>query len=131
MRRILLDTSAYSLLFKGHPVVAETARLADQVCLNPIVLGELRTGFQLGSRAEKNEKDLEEYLDLPRVSVLQVDEETSRRYAMLKSHLQRHGTPMAANDLWIASTALQHGLELVTADSDFSRIPGLLLTPLN
>ncbi len=130
MRRVLLDTSAYSLLFKGHSAVAEVARIADQVCLNPIVLGELRTGFQLGNRTAENEKDLLDYLDLSRVRILPVDEETSRRYALLKSHLKRQGTPVAANDLWIASTALQHGLELVTADSDFSRIPGLLLTLL-
>ena len=130
MRRVLLDTSAYSLALRGHDKAQSAAQTADQVFLNPVILGELRAGFLSGTRASENEGELQELLASPRCRVLSIDEETSRRYAMLKSHLKRQGKPVSANDLWIASTALQHGLELVTADSDFSRIPGLLLTPL-
>jgi predicted nucleic acid-binding protein len=31
------------------------------------------------------------------------------------------------NDLWIAATAAQHGLTVVTLDADFDRIPHVLV----
>ncbi len=130
MRRVLFDTSAYSLALRGNDAARAVVQTADQIYLNPIVLGELRAGFLRGRHADKNEGELQEFLSSSRVRVFAIDEETSRRYTLLKCHLKRQGTPVAANDLWIASTALQYGLELITADSDFERISGLLVTLL-
>lgn len=38
--RVLLDTSAYSAFMKGHPEVKLALQEADEISLNPIVLGE-------------------------------------------------------------------------------------------
>ena len=35
---------------------------------------------------------------------------------------------MSPNDLWIAASAAQHGLRVVTLDGDFDRIPQVLVT---
>lgn len=48
-------------------------------------------------------------------------------YARIKLATQRQGTTVDENDLWIAATALHLGAVLVTADSDFQRVPGLVL----
>lgn len=45
-------------------------------------------------------------------------------YAGLKRGAERAGTPLDENDLWIAATATSLGATLVTADADFSRLPG-------
>jgi tRNA(fMet)-specific endonuclease VapC len=48
-------------------------------------------------------------------------------YADLKHRMRRSGTPLDENDLWIAATALALGAVLVTSDSDFSRVPALVI----
>ena len=56
-----------------------------------------------------------------------IDEDTAHRYAVIHDYLRREGTPVAPNDLWIAASAAQHGLTVVTLDGDFSLIPQVLV----
>ncbi len=48
-------------------------------------------------------------------------------YARLKSERERAGLRMDENDLWIAATALALGAVLVSRDSDFRNIAGLVV----
>ena len=41
--------------------------------------------------------------------------------------LRRQGTPVSPNDLWIAASAAEHGLTVITLDGDFDRIPQVLV----
>lgn len=127
MREILLDTSGYSAFMRGHPGVGDALREADLVALNPVVLGELWTGFRLGSRLEKNRAELRTFLASPRVDVVDIDAETSARYAAIVDTLRRAGTPIPTNDLWIAASAMQYGLRVVTTDEHFRRVPQVLV----
>ena len=56
-----------------------------------------------------------------------IDDETSHRYAAIHDHLRRKGTPVSPNDLWIAASAAQHGLMVVTLNGDFDVIPHVLV----
>lgn len=48
------------------------------------------------------------------------------QYGELYRHLQSGGHLIGTNDLWIAATALVHGMPLVTSNADeFRRVPGL------
>lgn len=123
MTDTLLDTSAYSALMRGHPLVRQGLREAADVCMSVVVLGELRAGFRKGKRPAENEERLRRFLDEPRVRVLPVDEGTSLRYAMIRVDLERRGRALSLNDIWIAATALQHGLRILTTDPDFKEIP--------
>jgi tRNA(fMet)-specific endonuclease VapC len=125
--RLLLDTSAYAAFLRDHPGVNAEIQEASELFLSPIVLGELRSGFLEGRRREENEKELQEFLASPRCSVLVVDDETSHRYAVIHDYLRRRGTPVSPNDLWIAASAAQHGLTVVTLDVDFDAIPHVLV----
>jgi tRNA(fMet)-specific endonuclease VapC len=130
MSRILLDTSAYAAFLLDHPGVKAEIREAADVFLSPIVLGELRAGFLRGSKPAENERRLADFLASPRCHVPAIDEETSHRYAAIHVYLRRQGTPVSPNDLWIAASAAQHGLRVVTLDGDFERIPQVLVTKL-
>jgi tRNA(fMet)-specific endonuclease VapC len=66
------------------------------------------------------------FLEYPRVCVLVVDEETSERYATIRAALKKTGTPVAAIDIWIAASAMQHGLPILTSDRDFQKIPQII-----
>jgi len=128
MMRLLLDTSAYCAFMRGHPEVVDLLRQADEICLNPVVLGELHAGFLKGRRWRKNEDELRRFLSSPRVRLVDVTEETAERYARILDFLRRAGTPIPTNDIWIASTAMEHGLRLLTLDGHYLKVPQVLVT---
>lgn len=125
--RILLDTSAYSSFMRGHGTVKEVVQSADTISVNPIVLGELQAGFQHGSHSEKNRNVLKQFLASPRVHVLAMDEETAERYAVILNGLWTIGRPIPTNDLWIAASAMQYGLTILTTDAHFTHIAQVLV----
>ena len=127
MSRILLDTSAYSAYTGGHPDLQEPVRHASAVHLSVVAVGELLAAFLKGGRRRQNETRLREFTAEPRVRVLHLDDETAVRYAVIRDYLRRQGTPVPTNDVWIAATAAQHGLRLLTLDSHFLQIPQVIV----
>ncbi|MBI5379993.1 MAG: type II toxin-antitoxin system VapC family toxin [Nitrospirae bacterium] len=127
MSKVMLDTSAYSAFMRGHQEVKLALQQVEEIYLNPIVLGELLAGFRKGRHRKKNERELHEFLSSPRVSVVSVDAETAERYAAILSALWNAGTPIPTNDLWIAASAMQHGLRLLTTDAHYLKIPQVLV----
>jgi len=127
---VLFDTSAYSALGRGHAGAADVAASADRIVVTPVVLGELLAGFRKGRHGRRNRDLLGKFLDSPRVEVVPVDAETAERYAVILDSLRAAGTSIPTNDLWIAASAMQHGLALVTADAHFDDVPQVLVHPL-
>jgi tRNA(fMet)-specific endonuclease VapC len=126
MKRILLDTSAYSAFMRGRPEVIDLVQEADEIHLSSIVLGELLAGFARGDRRVRNEHQLGEFVESPRVSLIDVDDDTAVRYAVIYNVLRDAGTPIPIADVWIAASAMQHGLSVVTLDAHFQRVPQIL-----
>lgn len=127
MKKILLDTNGYAA-FKGNdPMAVEIIRSVDYIGLCAVVLGELLGGFKGGSREKKNIEELNEFLDSPRVYLLRMDEETAEFYAKIYSDLRKKGKPIPSNDMWVAASAMQHGLAVFTLDEHFSKIEGIIL----
>ena len=123
----LLDTSAYSAFLRGHAELKLALQRTDRIVLTPIVLGELGAGFRAGTRRKKNEAELRQFLSSPRVDVVAVDAETAERYAVILHGLRSAGTPIPTNDIWIAASAMQHGLRVITTDVHYTRIPQIIV----
>jgi len=100
---------------------------ADEISINVIVLGELKSGFLGGRHREKNEQELAQFLASPRARVLGIDEETADRYAVILDFLRSAGTPIPTNDVWIAASAMQYGLRVLTMDQHFRKIPQIVV----
>lgn len=60
------------------------------------------------------------------MEVLAVTAATSRFYAAVREELRALGRPIPENDVWIAALAREHGLALLSRDSHFDFVPGLL-----
>ena len=128
MKKVLLDTSAYSALFRGDEHVKVILQEAGEVAINSVIAGELLAGFSGGRFEDRNRELLKEFMASPRARVYPIDGETSERYAAIRMHLRQQGTPIPTNDLWIAASAMQHGLSLLTADRHFLKVPQVLTT---
>lgn len=127
MKRILIDTNTYAAFKKNKTDAVNTFRIAEYIGVNIVVLGELLSGFKGGSKEVKNRKELEQFLDSPRVNLIELDEETAEFYAMVYWDIKRKGSPIPTNDLWVAASAMRHGLALFTYDEHFDYIDGLIL----
>ena len=123
--RLVLDTSAYSRLRAGDRRVHDLVGAAEVLLIPVIVLGELHGAFEAGSRARENRAALADFLAESFVVVVPVSAAVARHYGRLYGSLRRAGTPVPANDMWIAATAIDQGACLLTFDRDFDRIAGL------
>ncbi len=124
--RVMMDTSAYAAFLRGSPGVKEAVQQADGIVLNPVVLGELLAGFMMGRNEKKNRAILRDFLGSPRVVMVEMDEETSERYAVIVQSLRKRGTPIPTNDVWIAASAMQHGLKVLTTDKHYLEVAQIL-----
>ena len=57
--------------------------------------------------------------------MLNPDSATADHYGKLADKLERAGTKLADNDLWIAAMAIECQMPLVTRDAHFDRVEGL------
>jgi len=125
-RKVMMDTSAYVAFLKGIPGVKEAVQQADEIVFNPVVLGELKAGFLMGRNEKRNRAILKDFLSSPRVIIAEIDEETSERYAVIVQSLRMKGTPIPTNDLWIAASAMQHGLKVLTIDKHYLEVAQII-----
>lgn len=128
--RLLLDTSGYSAFVKNDPEAVAAVQSADSHFLNPVVIGELLAGFGGGRRRAENESGLDKFLAGASSVVVDIDQETAARYAVILNSLRAAGTPIPTNDIWIAASAMQHGLELLTGDAHFAKVAQIIVRPI-
>lgn len=129
--RFVIDTSAISAFGKGADKRLNQWFTSQHELLIPlIVIGELRAGFAHGSQQQHNEQLLQKFLDAPNVSAITVGDSTTKLYAEIYRRLRQTGRPINTNDMWIAALALEHDCSLLTLDSDFKRVPDLLVAQI-
>lgn len=131
IKRVALDTNYYSAFKRGgNPHLFLPLRSVEYIGISSVVLGELLGGFKAGSKPEKNIHELEQFLDTPRVFINDLDQDTAEFYSDIYKRLHRKRKPIPSNDIWIAASAMQNGLALLTLDNHFKEIEGLTLIKL-
>lgn len=127
MKRVSLDTNAYTALMKGDRKILEILGFAEEIFISVFVIGELLFGFTAGSKEEANRQTFNNFLKKPTVKILHTTMETAEIFGRLKNALKKRGTPIPVNDVWIAAHSVENGSFLVSYNSHFDNIPGLLL----
>ncbi|ACK67886.1 PilT protein domain protein [Rippkaea orientalis PCC 8801] len=133
----LLDTNHCSCLIFGEPTIINKIQEigAENVAISSITEGELLYMAENSRYIADNLAIIEDFLN--DISIYYVDSGTSHIYAKLKAKIMDcfapkernkrrktrvHQLGINENDLWIASTAIQNNLIVVSADKDFQRI---------
>lgn len=127
--RIAVDTNRYRDFCAGEREAVELFAAARTIHLPFVVVAELRAGFLCGSLSRQNESVLLRFLARPRAKLLLADEQTTHHYARIFFQLRKHGTPLPANDIWIAALVMQHDLLLYSRDRHFDHLPQLPRIP--
>lgn len=127
MKKIILDTNAYSRYLKGVHDVLNMLGIADIVYMSIFVLGELFTGFKGGEKEKENIQNLNLFLHKPAVNILNGTRETSEIFGLIKHNLKLKGVPIPVNDIWIAAHTIESGSILITYDEHFKNIENIRL----
>jgi tRNA(fMet)-specific endonuclease VapC len=120
---MILDTNALSAWAEGIPAARSIFVEARRLVVPVIVLGE----YQYGIRQSRHRLRYEEWLaqNLPLTEIISITPTSASHYANLRLHLKSQGSPIPANDLWIAAVTKELQLPLLSNDQHFDLIPGL------
>jgi len=120
---MILDTNAFSAFADADEALLSVLDGTEELCLPVIVLGEYRYGISSSRYRTKYQQWLARDLRLFRI--LDIVESTSVHYATIRSSLKTQGTPIPANDCWIASLAKEHRLPICSRHAHFDRVKGI------
>ncbi len=98
----------------------------EQIVLCSVVKAELLYGALKSARPAENLDRLGSFFK--RFLSLPFDDASAETYGAIRVRLERAGTPIGPNDLFIAAIALSQRATLVTNNTrEFGRVEGLLL----
>lgn len=122
---VLVDTSVFVAVERGQFALEDVVRADERYAVSVVTAGELLHGVHRtsGRRAQRRSAFVEGLL--AGFGTLPVTLPVARAYARASADLAQRGTPVDANDLWIAATAITHGLDALARDGDFERIGGI------
>jgi tRNA(fMet)-specific endonuclease VapC len=125
--KYLFDTNICIYAAKGaFPALAKRlpALRKGDACISVVTYGELLKGAEKSQQPAAARAAVERMISL--LPVMPLDEEVAVEYAHIAAWLERKGTPIGGNDLWIGAHALALGLTVVTNNErEFKRIPKL------
>jgi tRNA(fMet)-specific endonuclease VapC len=124
-----LDTNAVSdLIRQDARVLARLAAInaADELRTCVVVRGEILFGIDRLAPG-KNQNELRERASsiFAHVACQAIRPSADASYSRIKCALEKMGSVLGENDLWIAACALDFGAILVTRDRAFQQISGL------
>ena len=101
-----------------------------QLAISSITLAELMHGVEKSQQVKNNRTILEDFVS--RLEVLDYTPKAAQQYAIIRSDLEKKGTPIGVNDLHIAGHAISEGLTVVTNnEKEFNRVNGLVVENWN
>ena len=122
---LLLDSCAVIAHFKRNESVLKMLQLAGGLYLPLAAYGELYYGALKAAKYKERLNELNEFVKI--VVVLTPNQDTAKIYGDIRLLLALRGQPIPENDLWIAATAKQYAMPLLTGDAHFERVEGIKL----
>ncbi len=126
---VLIDTGLLVDLERGvaNPTVDAAIGEEDRA-ISVITVSELLHGVHRAEGAQRARRRAFVEHILAGMRALEITEQVARVHADIWAQLAARGEVIGAHDLWIATTALAHGMGLATGNThEFKRVPGLRL----
>jgi len=121
--KLVLDTNAYCDYAQGIPGIVDImAENGENIFIPAPVVGELNYGFMKGTRQEYNERKFREITEKLKISIIDINRDVARKYAIIYLSLARMGSKIPINDVWIAACCMEVGGVLLTRDNHFRNI---------
>jgi tRNA(fMet)-specific endonuclease VapC len=118
--KLVLDTNIYCDFAEGVPETVEAIALhGEQIYMPSIVIGELVFGFMKGSQQQSNERKLRQVINRLKIEIVDVTADVARKYSIIFLSLQKKGTKIPINDVWIGACCMEIGGTLLTRDKHF------------
>jgi tRNA(fMet)-specific endonuclease VapC len=129
---VLIDTSVLVDAERDRRVLDQLPQDA-QHSISVITVSELLHGVhRAASDGVRIRRQVVVEALLAAIEQLPITPRVARLHAQIWAELQARGEIIGAHDLWIAATALAHGLTLATANTgEFERVPALDLLPIS
>jgi tRNA(fMet)-specific endonuclease VapC len=124
---VLIDTDVLVDLERGVANPEVDAAIGDaERAISVIAVSELLHGVHRATGAQRARRSaFVEHL-LAGMRAIEITEPIARVHAEIWAQLAAKGELIGAHDLWIAATALAHGMGVATRnDEEFARVPGL------
>jgi tRNA(fMet)-specific endonuclease VapC len=128
---VLIDTSVLVNVERRGPSL-ERALGERERAISVITASELLHGVHRATddRVRSRRQAFVEHL-ISSIEPLPITTSVARSHAEIWAGLERGGEVIGAHDMWIAATAVSHGMEVATANaSEFERVPGLTVVAL-
>ena len=120
---VVLDTNALSAWADGEEDMRSVSKETTKAFIPAVVLGEYYFGLRGSRRGQLYRKWLETQWSL--LEILNVTVDTAEIYSRVRHGLKTAGRPIPPNDIWIAASAIECGLPLLTRDRHFREVEGV------
>jgi predicted nucleic acid-binding protein len=114
--RALLDTSVFIAREQRRPV----GPLPDELAVSVITIGELELGVLAAADADQRARRADTLALARAADPIAITEAVMGAFARLTHDCRQAGARPKILDALIASTAIEHGLPVVTQDDDFA-----------
>jgi tRNA(fMet)-specific endonuclease VapC len=127
MSIVLVDTNIVSYLYKQdtRSTLYEPHMLGHEVAISLMTVAELLQWAAFRDWGLPRVQHLEATIT-DKYTILPIDVDTCRWWASVRAQRFSQGLPISPQDAWVAATALQYGIRLITHNpDDFRQIPDL------
>jgi tRNA(fMet)-specific endonuclease VapC len=124
----LVDTDYIADYLKGYKAATTLLNsiLSQGISISIITFAEAYEGIYYGQNRAQHEQGFRQLVKT--IPVLSITRSVALQFARIRGELRAKGLLIPDPDLYIAATALQHHLTLVTRNvKDYQRIPDLKL----
>lgn len=111
----IFDTNVIIGFMKNETKVIDFISNLSIINISTVTIGEMYYGARKSDNPQKYLKLYKEFFSL--CQIFNISEVTSNYYSEIKFKLSKIGKPIPENDIWIAGSALEHELTIVTRDS--------------
>jgi len=111
---VVVDTDVVSFLAKDHPIAGPYRELLEgrALAISVVTIAEIEYGMESRRWSEARKDRMRRVL--ARFTPIPAERETARIWAQIRVHCERKGRPIGFADAWIAATAMQLDIPLVS-----------------